>query len=76
MTVKLLIEHHLEFLSLKGGGTGCSEPTLVKMPHCWESHVMAFLAINAILSSEPLKVSEYDQIMPQSHTTYHIPAGT
>ena len=39
MTVKLLIEHHLEFLSLKGGITGSSEPTLVKMPHCWKSYV-------------------------------------
>ena len=40
MTVKLLTEHHLEFLSLKGG-TGSSESTLVKMPHCWKSHVAA-----------------------------------
>ena len=41
MIVKLLTEHHLEFLSLKGGCTGQSESTLVKMPHCWKSHVMA-----------------------------------
>ena len=34
MSVKLLTEHHLEFLSLKGGCTGLSESTLVKMPHC------------------------------------------
>ena len=40
-TVKLLIEHHLEFLSLKGGCSGLSESTLVKMSHCWKSHVMA-----------------------------------
>ena len=33
MSVKLLTEHHLEFLSLKGGCTGSSESTLVKMPH-------------------------------------------
>ena len=32
MTVKLLTEHHLEFLSLIGGGTGSSESALVKMP--------------------------------------------
>ena len=31
MIVKLLTEHHLEFLSLKGGCTGSSESTLVKM---------------------------------------------
>ena len=41
MTDKLLIEHHLEFLSLKGGCTGSSESTLVKMLHCWKSHVTA-----------------------------------
>ena len=43
MTVKLLTEHHLEFLSLKGGCTGSSESTLVKMPHCWKSHVAAHM---------------------------------
>ena len=41
MIVKLLTEHHLEFLSLKGGCTGSSESTLVKMPHCWKSHATA-----------------------------------
>ena len=41
MSVKLLNEHHLEFLSLKGGYTSWSESTLVKMPHCWKSHATA-----------------------------------
>ena len=41
MIVKLMTEHHLEFLSLKEGCRGSSESTLVKMPHCWKSHVMA-----------------------------------
>ena len=41
MNVKLLTEHHLEFLSLKGGFKGSSESTLVKMPHCCKSHVTA-----------------------------------
>ena len=31
MIVKLLTEHHLEFLSLKGGCRGASESTRVKM---------------------------------------------
>ena len=31
MSVKLLSEHRLEFLSFKGGCTGSSESTLVKM---------------------------------------------
>ena len=43
MSVKLLIEYHLEFLSLKGGCTDSSESTLVTMPHCWKSHVAAQL---------------------------------
>ena len=37
MTLRLLIEHHLEFLSLKKGCTDSSKSTLVKMPHCWKS---------------------------------------
>ena len=41
MIVKLLNELHFEFLSLKGGCTGLSESTLVKMPHCWKSRVTA-----------------------------------
>ena len=30
----LLTEHHLEFLSVKGGCTGSSESTQVKIPQC------------------------------------------
>ena len=41
MTVKLLTEHHLEFLSFKGGYTGSSESTLVKMSNCWKSQAAA-----------------------------------
>ena len=43
MSVKLLTEHHLELLCLKGGCTGSSESTLVKIPHCWKSHAMAHI---------------------------------
>ena len=45
MIVKLLTEHHLEFLSLKGGCRGLSESTHVKMPHCWKSHIMIYLIL-------------------------------
>ena len=45
MGVKLLSEHHLEFLSLNGGCTGWSESTLVKMPHFWKSHVKAHIEV-------------------------------
>ena len=38
MIVKLLTEHQLECLSLKGGCTGLSESTRFKLPHCWKSH--------------------------------------
>ena len=43
MSVKLLTEHHLKFLSLKEGYRGSFESTLVKMPHCWKSHALAHL---------------------------------
>ena len=39
-SAKLLTEHHLELLSLKGGCTGSSESTLVKISNCWKSHVL------------------------------------
>ena len=42
MTLKLLTEHDLECLSLKGGCTGSPESTLVNMPHCWKFHVAAY----------------------------------
>ena len=45
MIVKLLTEHHLEFLSLKEGCRGSSESTLVKMSNCWKSHAAAHLYI-------------------------------
>ena len=43
MIVKLLTEHHLEFLSLKRSCRSLSESTLAKMPHCWKSHVVAHI---------------------------------
>ena len=43
MIVKLLTEHHLEFLSLKEGCRGSPESTLAKMSNCWKSHVTAHL---------------------------------
>ena len=45
MIVKLLTEHNLEFLSLKGSCRGSSEYTLVKMPHCWNSHLTAHILL-------------------------------
>ena len=46
MIVKLLTEHHLQFLSLTGGCRGLSVSTLVKMSNCWISHALAhFISI-------------------------------
>ena len=45
-----LTEHNLEFISLKGGCTGSSESTLVKIPHCWKSHVAAHKELKAIMN--------------------------
>ena len=49
MIVKLLTEHHLEFLSLTGGCRGSSESTLVKMTNCWKSHSIAHLIVSDVL---------------------------
>ena len=54
MIVKLLTEHHLEFLNLKGGCRGSSESTLVKMPHCWKSHAVAQLLVGISSNYGPL----------------------
>ena len=56
MSIKLLIEHHLEFLSLKGRYTGSSESTHVKIPHCGKSHVTAhlFMQLNCSEGFGPL----------------------
>ena len=48
MPVKLLTEHHLELLRLKGGCTCSSELALVKNPHCWKSHVTTHMLMKAI----------------------------
>ena len=57
MIVKLLTEHHLEFLSLKGGCRRSSESTHVKMPHCWKSHTLAQVLKPHLISSNILAVT-------------------
>ena len=47
MIFKLLTEHHLECLSLKGGCRGSSESLHVKMPHCWKSHALDHVDLDA-----------------------------
>ena len=41
MNIKLLTEHHLEFLNLKRDRIGSPESINVKTPHCWKSCVTA-----------------------------------
>ena len=53
MNIKLLTEHHFEFLRLKRGRTGLFESTLVKMSHCWKSHVAAKLLLNGPRRENP-----------------------
>ena len=48
MNVQLLVEQHLEFLRLKGDCAGSFESTLVKMQHCWKSHVTAHLSTSTV----------------------------
>ena len=48
MSVKVLTEHHLECLSLKGGCIGSSESTIVKMSHRWKSHDTAQLYLKHV----------------------------
>ena len=45
LRVKLLTEHHLEFLRLTGGCRGSSKSTLVKMSNCWKSHAAAHIML-------------------------------
>ena len=52
MIVKLLTEHHLEFLSLKGACRGSSKSTHVKMPHYWKSHALAHNALMKRITSK------------------------
>ena len=44
MSVKLLNEHNLEFLGLTGDCPGTSESALVKMQHCWKSHIQDLIS--------------------------------
>ena len=82
MTVKLLTEYHLEFLSLKVGCTGSAESILVKMPHCWKSHVadqMLFSKqINALcivrFTAESLMTERMKSLFQVSENIYPLTA--
>ena len=54
MSVKLLTEHLLEVLSLKGGCIGSSESTLVKLSNCWKSQAAAQIFLQVCLPMDVL----------------------
>ena len=68
MIVKLLTEHRLEFLRLKGGCTFSPESSLVKMLHCWKSHVSAQMYIIRLW----LIVQIYTKSLVISYTVCYI----
>ena len=59
MSVKLLTDHNLKFLSLKGGCRGSSESTLVKMSNCRKSHVTAHIQFPRTFQESPLNSSTF-----------------
>ena len=64
MSVKLLTDQHLEFLSLKEDCTGSSESTHVEMPHCCKSHVTAHIYTNGLENNLKftLKMNRYPDL--------------
>ena len=69
MVVKLLTEHNLEFLGLRGGCRGSSESTLVKMRHCWKLHGLAQISANWALLWRRNGQYNYRQTMPSPSYT-------
>ena len=65
MSVKLLPEHHLEFLSLKGGCTGLSESTHITMPHCWKSHVPAQMCMQYYPVGQEFSLGAWSDSAPE-----------
>ena len=67
MTVKILTDNHLRFLSFKGGCIGSSESTLVKMPHCWRSHATTHITMGFLMRF--ILFQYYTIIQPDSSST-------
>ena len=66
MSVKLLIELNLVFLSLTGGCTGSSESTLVKMVQCHGSNISEYRAAYAVGNASGYRcVSDCRSLCPE-----------
>ena len=63
--IKLLTEHHLEFLGLKGGCIGLSVSTLVKIPNCSKSHVTVHIIFKVKLRAQIL--AEMNAFLQKRH---------
>ena len=72
MSDKLLTEHHLECLRLKGGFKGSSESTLVKVPHSWKSHVAAHLKIRTLICRHVSYDSGVVTVNAKMHVHTHL----
>ena len=68
MIVKLLTEHHLEFLSLNGGCIVSSESTLVKMSNCWKSHATAHEPVHEISNNVVCATSKASDQPAHTHS--------
>ena len=75
MTVKLQTEDNLEFLSLKEDCIGLSEYIIVKMPHCWKSHVTAQIFMKTGLEKKTQVLQPEEKKTVAYHEAGHAVAG-
>ena len=78
MSVKLLTEQYLEYLSLKGSCAVSSESTLDKMPHCCKSHVTAQMSSVCLCLVVPWVGLQFETVVFPDHThlSVSLPRGS
>ena len=74
MIVKLLTEHHLEFLSFKGGCRCSSESTHIKMLHCTKSLAKAKITVQKYFFVEALKMIQFRESSSRKQQNSSPPA--
>ena len=75
MTVNLLTEHHSEFLGLKVGCTGSSEPIHVKIQHRWKPHVAAHFHMQLSIGYRDLYLYQIFHLRPHCMCTRSESSG-